>query len=241
MTDPWERVAVALSAEARMHQRARQEAAPTSAAVVVDTEISARLRGGVEWDHPDAVAVAVLARPVALDYRNADLAWLAAGLAAAGALGELTDDRYVCDWPDGVRSAAVVAGATGTDATLRSPSVAATASTHLGPGRVDYAVVVIRVAPVDMLGSRDALIDSLVRHARECARRLDDPVELLARYRACCATLGHRVAISLAPNGATRGVATDIAASGGLVVRSATGLAETVAVPALRRLSLLED
>ena len=36
------------------------------------------------------------------------------------------------------------------------------------------------------------------------------------------------------------GVATDIAADGGLVVRSATGLAETVAVTALRTLSLLD-
>ena len=238
MTGSWERIPVALSAEARMHQRARQEAAPASAAVVVDTEISARLRGGIEWDRPDAVAVAVLARPVALDYRNADVAWAAAGLAAVGALGELTGDRYVCDWPDGVRCGATAAPGAGE--TTGVVDVAVTASTHLGPGRVDYAVLVVRAAPVGLLGPRDGLIESLVRHGRDAARLLDDPAELLDGYRACCATLGHRVAVSLVPNGATRGVATDIAADGGLVVRSATGLAETVAVTALRTLSLLD-
>lgn len=224
-----------------MHQRARQEAAPACSAVVVDTEISARLRGGVEWDHADAVAVAVLARPGALDFRHADLAWPAAGLAAADALSEFTGDGYVCDWPDRVRRAGVAAGIADSEATPGAPHVAATASTHLGPGRVDYAFVVIRVAPAGLLGARDGLVDALVRHARECARLLDDPAELLRRYRGCCATLGHRVAVSLAPTGSTRGVATDIATDGGLVVRSATGHAETVAVGALRGLSLLED
>ena len=233
MSGTWERVAVALSAEARLHQLARKEAAPAGLAVVVDTEISARLRGGLEWDREDAVAVAVLARPEGLDFRHADLAWPAAGLAAAAALSEFTGDGYLCDWPDSARPATA-------EATAAPPVVAATASSHLGPGRVDYAVLVLRVAPVAALGSRDALIEPLVRHARACADLLDDPTELLRRYRSCCATLGHRVALSLAPTGMTRGVAADIDAGGGLVVRSATGLAETVAVTALRSLSLLE-
>lgn len=236
MSGAWERVPVALSAEARLHQLARQEAAPTGSAVVVDTEISARLRGGVEWDHDDAVAVAVLARPEALDFRHADLAWPAAGLAGAAALGEFSGDGYLCDWPDGVHRAG---GAGETDLTAPPLSVATTASSHLGPGRVDYAVLAVRVAPIGALGSRDGLIESLVRHTRACAGLLDDPGELLRRYRGRCATLGHTVAVSLAPTGAIRGVATDIDAGGGLVVRSATGLAETVAVPALRSLSLL--
>ena len=237
MSGACERVAVALSAEARLHQLARQEAAPAGAAVVADTEISARLRGGVEWDRDDAVAVAVLARPEGLEFRHADLAWPAAGLAAAAALGEFSGDGYLCDWPDRLRRAG---DAGDPESGAPAPSVATTASTHLGPGRVDYAVLVIRVAPVGALGSRDGLIEALVRHARACAGLLDDPAELLRRYRACCATLGHRVAVSLAPTGATRGVATDIGAGGGLVVRSATGLAETVSVTALRELTLLD-
>ena len=239
MNVTWERVTVALSAEARMHQRARQEAAPAMSVVVVDTEIAARLRGGVEWDRADALAVAVLARPGGLDYRNAELAWPAAGLAAASALSELTGDRYVCDWPDRVRCAVEASG--GGDAAPEPATVAATASTHLGPGRVDYAVLTVRAAPVGMLGSRDALIESVVSHVAEGARLLDDPETLLGRYRECCATLGHAVAISLAPSGSKRGVATDIAPSGGLVVRSATGLTETVSVSALRTLTRLGD
>lgn len=227
---------MALSVEARMHQRARQEAAPAGSAVVVDTEISARLRGGVEWDKTDAVAVAALGRPDALDFRDADVAWLAAGLAASEALSEFTGGGYVCDWPDALRPAAAGPGPGPGPA-----RVATAAATQLGPGRVDYAVVVIRVAPAGALGSRDGLIESLVRHAREGARLLDDPAELLRRYRHCCATLGRRVAVSLAPTGSTRGLATDITTDGGLVVRSATGLAETVAVGALRTISLLED
>lgn len=233
MSGAWERVAVALSAEARLHQLARQEAAPAGSAVVVDTEISARLRGGVEWDQEDAVAVAVLARPEGLDFRHADLAWPAAGLAAAAALSEFSGDSYLCDWPDSARRDTA-------DATAAPPVVAATAFSHLGPGRVDYAVLVVRVAPVAAVGPRDGLIESLVRHARAGADLLDDPAELLQRYRSCCATLGHRVALSLAPSGVARGVAADIDAGGGLVVRSATGLVEAVAVTALRSLSLLD-
>ena len=170
--------------------------------------------------------------------RNADLAWPAAGLAAAGALSEVTGDRYVCDWPDGVRSAAD--GGVRTEAAPEPVTAATTASTHLGPGRVDYAVLTVRAAPVGMLGPRDELIESLVRHARECIRLLDEPSELLGRYRGCCATLGRRVAVSLAPTGSIRGTAIDIAPCGGLVVRSATGLTETVAVPTLRTVTLLD-
>ena len=69
-----------------MHQWARQESASAGSALVVGTEISARLRGGVIWRNPEPLAAAVLARPAGLDPSGADLAWLAASLGAAWAL-----------------------------------------------------------------------------------------------------------------------------------------------------------
>ena len=70
---------MALSVEALLHQWARQSAAPAGAAVVAETEIAARRRGGIEWRTDDAVAVGVLARPEALDPGSGDVAWLAGG------------------------------------------------------------------------------------------------------------------------------------------------------------------
>jgi len=93
MTAPTRSVPVALSAEALLHQWARQSEAPAGAAVVAASEIAARRRGGVEWRTSDAMAVSVLARPDSLDPEAMDVGWAAVSLAAAEAL-------EACEKPD---------------------------------------------------------------------------------------------------------------------------------------------
>ena len=129
------RVPVAVSVDALMHQWARQESAPAGSALVAEAEISARLRGGALWRTSGALAAAVLARPAELDPSGMDLAWLAASLGAARALDTAAGGEHRCEWPD-----AVLVGP-GTE-------VAVSAICVLGPGRVDYAILIVRLGPV---------------------------------------------------------------------------------------------
>ena len=129
------RVPVAVSVDALMHQWARQESAPAGSALVAEAEISARLRGGALWRTSEALAAAVLARPAELDPSGVDLAWLAASLGAARALDIAAGGEHRCEWPD-----AVLAGS--------GAEVAVSAVCTLGPGRVDYAILIVRLGPV---------------------------------------------------------------------------------------------
>lgn len=129
------RVPVAVSVDALMHQWARQESAPAGSALVAEAEISARLRGGALWRTSGALAAAVLARPAELDPSGMDLAWLAASLGAARTLDIAAGGEHRCEWPD-----SVLVGP-GTE-------VAVSAICVLGPGRVDYAILIVRLGPV---------------------------------------------------------------------------------------------
>lgn len=228
MTPPSRRHAVAVSSESMAHQWARREGAPAGAAVVVDTEISARRRGGAEWRGEDAIAVSIVARPHALSPSASELGWGATGLAAARLLDELVGAGSDCLWPDRVEPGA-------------GPPVelAITAAAALGPGRVDYAILTVRLGAVASLGHRDELAAELVGELRCAARALDEPAALLADYRQRCATIGRAVSVSLLPNGTIQGVATAIDDAFSLVVASPTGLEEAITVPAVRRIDEL--
>ena len=145
---------MAVSVDALMHQWARQESAPAGSALVAEAEISARLRGGALWRTSEALAAAVLARPAELDPSGVDLAWLAASLGAARALDIAAGGEHRCEWPD-----AVLAGS--------GAEVAVSAVSVLGPGRVDYAILIARLGPagafassVDEAGLAEGLADS---------------------------------------------------------------------------------
>ena len=145
---------MAVSVDALMHQWARQESAPAGAALVAEAEISARLRGGALWRTSEALAAAVLARPAELDPSGMDLAWLAASLGAARALDIAAGGEHRCEWPD-----AVLVGL-GAEVVVSAVSV-------LGPGRVDYAILIVRLGPagafassVDEAGLAEGLADS---------------------------------------------------------------------------------
>ena len=221
---------MALSVEALLHQWARQSAAPAGAAVVADTEIAARRRGGIEWRTPDAVAVSVLARPEALDPSAVDVGWAAASLAAARALDACRDGHRSCRWPD------LVACEPGDDL-----EVAVSFACTLGPGRVESAALTVRIGPVVPHQERSRLCDALLMHLRDLASGLDDPASILASYRDRCSTLGQAVELRLLPHGAMRGLATDIDDTGQLVLASPTGLRERIAVASLNNVRLLPD
>ena len=133
------RVPVAVSVDALMHQWARQESAPAGSALVAEAEISARLRGGALWRTSEALAAAVLARPAELDPSGVDLAWLAASLGAARALDIAAGGEHRCEWPD------VVLAGSGAEVAVSAVSV-------LGPGRVDYAILIARLGPIGAFG-----------------------------------------------------------------------------------------
>lgn len=228
MTQHTRTVAVALSADALLHQWARQSAAPAGAAVVAHTEIAARRRGGTEWRTPDAIAVSVLARPLALAASAAEVSWLAAGLAAAQTLSECLGGQPQCLWPDAVL-----------DDANDTIDVAVTAESTLAPGRVEYAALTVRMGPVDQPDRRAALGLALVRHLRTWASGLDQPSGVVDAYRARCATLDRAVELSLLPSGIIRGLAEDVDETGRLVLSSPTGLREQVDVATISSVTLL--
>jgi len=217
----------AVSIDALMRQWARQEAAPAGVAYVVDREISARRRGGELWQHLDAIAVAVLARPQAIDIASVDLLWIAASLGAADALGTLTQRDHGCIWPDRVEA----------DPGL---DVAITAVDELGPGRIDRAVLIVRVAPSAAVGAATEVATALVDSLRSASALLDDPDQLVRRYNDRCVNIGQNTSASLLPRGSVRGIATGIDPSGALVITSPTGLAESIAVPILDQLHAID-
>lgn len=228
MTPPTRNVAVAVSAEALLQQWARQSGAPHGAAVVADIEIAARRRGGVEWRAPHAVAVSVLARPATLAPASADVSWTAASLAAAQALDECQGGQQYCLWPDLML-----------DEADDDVEVAIAASCALAPGRIEFAVLTVRVGGVESPDQRAMFTDALLRHLRSHASGLDHPALMVDAYKTRCATLGQLVELRLLPHGTMRGSAEDIDEYGRLVLCSPTGLREEIAVAALDSVTLL--
>ncbi len=229
MTPEVRHVPVALSADALMLQWARREQAPAGSAIAVDNEIAARTRGGSHWVRPDSLTVAVLARPRTLEPDVADVAWLAGGVGAAAALDDLTAERYVCHWPDRVECAVEVGA-------QEHPSVVVTSSTLLGPGRIEHIVVIARIAGASHVPSA-SLISTTIEHLRNAVGLLDEPDHIVNLYRARCATLGERLTVGLLPHGIVRGRAIDLGSDGSLVIESATGMRERIAVAAFDFLS----
>ncbi len=227
---PTRRATVALSVEALLRQRARESAAPAGAAVVADAEIAARGRGGIEWRTPDAVAVGVLARPSELDPDSADVAWLAASLAAVEALDAVRSGTRSCQWPDRI--------ACEPDDGL---NVSVNALWTLAPGQVDLAVLTARAGPLASPGERSELTDALLDHLRAAAERLDDRAALLDGYRRRCSTLGRALELRMLPHGTMRGTAEDIDETARLVLVSPTGLREQIAVATLNNIQFLPD
>jgi biotin-(acetyl-CoA carboxylase) ligase len=221
---PVRRFPAAVSAEAQALAWANREDAPHGAAVVVTHEVSPRGRRGQVWWAPadGTLACAVVLRP-RLSAEEGDAVWLAGGLAAAAAAQVIGGRPLRTWWPD-----LVVDAATGT------PVAALSAAIQLAPGQVRSAVVTVRF-DLTRLGldpaRRDDLLGALLGVVE--GDELADGAAAAAAYEARCALLGNWVKVTLRPKGETRGLARSVDHLGRLVLESATGMVERIAVDAL--------
>jgi BirA family biotin operon repressor/biotin-[acetyl-CoA-carboxylase] ligase len=165
--------------------------------VGADQQTAGRGRRGRTWESRpgSSLLVSVVLRPVPA------LVTLAAGLAAAEACDEVAGVRTSLKWPNDVlvdeaKVGGILSEVVG-DAVVVGLGLnldwAPEGAACLGPG-VDRD----RLLPVYLAG-------------------LDDPVDVLGRYRSRCATLGRRVRVEL-PDGSLEGVAAAVDGEGRLVV-----------------------
>ncbi len=220
-----------MSVEALASSWARQEQAPDGAVVVIDNEISGRLRGGEPWTlrGADAVMLAMVARPK-MDPLHEALLWLPASLAAADALSATTDGDYAVLWPDRVVDPA---------STVRRCAV--NVLVQLGPGRVEHSIFAVRIDaqswPEDQRASAqaDEIIPPFVASARRYLEMLvNDPTALLAAYSDRCGQMDQRVRVEMLPRGEARGRVAAVDRDGFLVLESPTGMIERIAPASLR-------
>ena len=209
---PLRRAPVGISVEQLAAAWARQDDAPAGATVVVDYEISGRMRLGIPWQvRPvDALSCATVLRPSVLPEAEAVL-WVVALVAAARATGARPG------WPDLLFS----------DDGRQIGAV--TLEVHLGPGTIVSAVVSLRVDVVS-LGTaldRNHMVEAFTTHALRCSALAEDQrAELLNEYAEVSALAGKRVRAKLLPKGETRGVAVTVDPLGMLVLESPTGMLE---------------
>ncbi len=225
-----------MSVEAVASAWARGEHAPDGAVVVLDNEVSGRLRGGQPWTigGADGVMFAMVARPD-MDPLQEALLWVCASLAAADALTALTDSGHVVLWPDRV-----------TDQSVSEPRCAVNVLVQLGPGRVEHAIFAVRADVRDLPhnGSSQIEVDALVTAYVTAARTYVDLLsnqqdELLAAFADRCAQMGERVRVELLPRGEARGRVAAVDREGFLVLESPTGMLERVAPASLRTIEIV--
>lgn len=225
-----------MSIEAMASAWARGEQAPDGAVVVLDNEISGRLRGGEPWTlgGAEGLMLAMVARPD-MDPMQEALLWLPASLAAADALTSITTTDHVVLWPDRVAESAAA-----------ERRCAVNVLVQLGPGRVEHAIFAIRIDLRGMVQDQldrmdvDSLIPSWVASARRYVDLLaDDPDALLTEYADRCAQMGERVRVELLPRGDARGRVAGVDRDGFLVLESPTGMLERVAPASLRSIEIV--
>lgn len=238
---PVQHFGVAVSTESLALQWARQHDAPEGALVVADVELSARGRRGAAWTSVAgrSLAFAVILRP-ALPPEGEGLLWLLASLAAAEGVEDAAGLDVRLKWPNDLLVEDRGLGGVRIDA-------------QLGPGRIDSAIVTVRVN-VGLEGGDfpDPLRDRVTSLALQGVHR--ERVEVLAAvlgrlqeryetgvarllddYRERCDTLGARVRALLMPSGEAVGRAVDVDDHGALVLET-SGARGAVGVDRLQRL-----
>jgi len=229
---------VGTSVEALASSWARREQAPHGAVVVLDNEVSGRLRGGEPWNGGDAgcLMVAMVSRPD-IDPLQEALLWVPASLAAADGLAAVTGRSHDVLWPDRV-----------IDGHADTRRCAVNVLVQLGPGRVDHAVfatrVDLRTSSEDEQGrlQKEVFVPAYVASARRYLDALArDPDALLVEYASRCIHIGNRVQAELLPRGEARGRATEVDRDGFLVLESPTGMVERIAPASLRSVEIVPE
>lgn len=178
--------------------------------------------------------MAVVVRPAVSPMQEA-LLWLVASLAAADALVEATGSGHMVIWPDRV------IGKGAADQAAAAPRCATNVVVQLGPGRIDHAVLAIRVELHDLAVTKDHLTQELRRCVADTIRLLEsDRLALVEAFTDRCSIMGQRVRVELMPRGEARGRATAVDPDGFLVLESPTGMLERIAPATLRSLSVAE-
>ena len=225
------RYAVGMSLEALAGAWARTEEAPAGSCVVLDQEISGRLRGGVPWKRPAGLMMAVVQRPQISPLQEPML-WLAATLGAARAIASVTGVPAAVTWPD-----TVLLPHTDSDADLVVCST--NIAVQLGPGRVEHAVFAVRVSLDGPDLDDERLLAELHRELGATTKVLDtDPTALIDEFAGLNPMMDQLVKASLMPRGEARGKMVAIDQEGMLVLESATGMLERVAPASLRKIEL---
>jgi biotin-(acetyl-CoA carboxylase) ligase len=220
-----------MSVEALASAWARTENAPDGAVVVIDSEISGRLRGGIPWRvaGDDALVMAMLVRP-ALNPLHESLLWLVASLATADALVEVSGDEHTVIWPDTVVRQ-------GEDLARSSVNV----MVQLGPGRIEHAVLAVRTRLDGLEATKEELLRSLEEHLLAATRLVEtDSLALLEMFNDRSSIMSQRARVSLLPRGEARGRIIAVDPDGFLVLESSTGMLERIAPASLRSLELVD-
>lgn len=193
-----------LSTEAATLPWAR-EGGPHGAVLVAGYQVSPRGRAGLPWELPmgTGAGFSMVLRPELAAAREG---WVYA--AAINGLADIvTGDAAAITWPDEIHRDGRLAGAIG-------------AWVELGAEGIEWAV--INVLLPDITPPR---APSVARAASAIQARMDAPAaDVLADYRARCATIGRHVRARLIPMGPAgpkvEGVAVDIITDGSLVIKS---------------------
>lgn len=234
---------IAVSVEAMAAAWARQEQGPEGATVVAVQELAARGRRGSVWKTIPGrtISFAVVLRP-ALPPAGEQLLWILASLAAAEGIAALGVAGVTLKWPDDV----FVDGDTGGKIGV------VRAQAHLGPGRIESAVLTFRL---NVSVTAEDVPDVILASVSGSAGKTVDPAEvidavlralerlygegvesLLDAYRARCRSIGARVRVELLPRGEVEGTVSGVDEQGSLLVDQGGGRQYPVSIETLRRL-----
>jgi BirA family biotin operon repressor/biotin-[acetyl-CoA-carboxylase] ligase len=175
--------------------------------VLADYQLSPRGRAGWEWqiDSERDLAFSMVLRPVLAPQRDA---W--PYVVATAAIADVLGADAAIHWPDEV----LIGG-------KRAASVGV--QVDAGPTRAAWVVISVWIVAPRRTRAR-ALADAVAALERRVAERSED---LLADYRARCATLGRRVRVRMTGMGAGEvvftGVARAVLKDGALVVEGEKG------------------
>lgn len=222
---------VAVSTTALALAWARQEDAPDGAVVIAEHEVRpvGRLGRIYDKDPSSTLACAIVARP-RLSAEEGDASWLIAGLLAMRAVDAVLPGRVGLWWPDAL-----------VDAENLAEVAPLKADIHLRPGHVAAAVLTFRF-DLDGLrlttSDREPLLDALLAASDELSG-IADGATLAGWYQPRCVLMQRRLKIALLPRGETRGIGTGIDRHARLVIQSATGMVEQVAVDETRSIEIV--
>lgn len=218
MTPPRRSGPVGISVEQLAVAWARQEGAEAGSTVVLGHEISGRMRLGIPWQtrSADALACATVLRPADLLPEAEEVLWVVGLAAAAAATGAKPG------WPDLLFN----------DEGQQIGAV--NLEVQLGPGRIESAVVSLRV-DFHALGLpsgggeqiREGIVTAFASHALRLGEMAEGKrADLLEEYAGVSSVIGRRVRVRLLPKGETRGTAVAVDPLGLLVLESPTGMLE---------------